>query len=84
MPFAVAGWNPCEAPILRAGNRTPRLEHPNKKVWSLPLEPLSARGTERITLVPYGCTVFRVSMFPITRRAAWVLNENSSSWRSER
>jgi len=33
----------------------------------LPAEPVASGGApEMITLIPYGCTKFRVSMFPIT------------------
>jgi hypothetical protein len=35
----------------------------------LPAEPIAKQERpERITLVPYGCTKFRVSMFPISQR----------------
>lgn len=35
----------------------------------LPLEPVSnSEKTDKITLIPYGCTKFRVSMFPVTER----------------
>ena len=33
---------------------------------------------ERITLIPYGCTKFRVSMFPVTERA-WKAAESSGT-----
>jgi uncharacterized protein len=37
----------------------------------LPAEPVVAQGkVESITLVPYGCTKLRVSMFPVTAKAA--------------
>jgi hypothetical protein len=37
---------------------------------ALPAEPVAAQGTpEPITLVPYGCTKLRVSMFPVTAKA---------------
>lgn len=36
----------------------------------LPSEPIVKQGPpETITLIPYGCTKFRVSMFPVTQRA---------------
>jgi hypothetical protein len=36
----------------------------------LPAEPVASGGApEEITLIPYGCTKFRISMFPITERA---------------
>ena len=32
-------------------------------------EPVTSGGSpERIALIPYGCTKFRISMFPITER----------------
>ena len=32
----------------------------------LPPEPIAKREpTETVTLIPYGCTTFRISMFPI-------------------
>ena len=42
----------------------------------LPPKPIAKRGAaEKITLVPYGCTKFRVSMFPVTQQ---VLNLSES------
>jgi hypothetical protein len=62
-------WDwPLESPLkLHAGavpiDWKPTLEKP------LPAEPFAEEGhSERITLVPYGCTKFRVSMFPVTQR----------------
>jgi hypothetical protein len=62
-------WNwPLESPLrLRASavsiDWKPTLETP------LPSEPFAKGGPlEPITLVPYGCTKFRVSMFPVTKR----------------
>ena len=41
-----------------------------KVMTLLPAEPVASGGApERITLIPYGCTKFRISMFPITERA---------------
>ena len=37
---------------------------------ALPTAPVAATGeATKITLIPYGCTKFRVSMFPVTERA---------------
>ncbi len=36
----------------------------------LPERPIESGRRTRITLVPYGCTKFRVSMFPVTKAAA--------------
>ena len=38
----------------------------------VPPRPLAGGSAETIKLVPYGCTKFRISMFPLTKRAAWV------------
>jgi hypothetical protein len=44
--------------------------NPAPQAPRLPPEPIAKREpTERITLIPYGCTKFRVSMFPVTERA---------------
>jgi hypothetical protein len=36
---------------------------------ALPDQPVTGTGSEMIHLVPYGCTKFRISMFPMTSRA---------------
>jgi uncharacterized protein len=36
---------------------------------ALPPKPVNGTGAETIALVPYGCTKFRISMFPVTPRA---------------
>ena len=36
---------------------------------ALPEAPVAGQGAETIALVPYGCTKFRISMFPVTKRA---------------
>jgi hypothetical protein len=42
-----------------------------KVMTMLPAEPVASGGApEQITLIPYGCTKFRISMFPITEGAA--------------
>jgi uncharacterized protein len=41
-----------------------------KVMTLLPAEPVAGGGAPaKITLIPYGCTKFRISMFPITERA---------------
>jgi len=40
----------------------------------LPSSPVEKGRNETITLVPYGCTKFRVSMFPVTKRS-WRLGD---------
>lgn len=36
---------------------------------ALPEQPVAATGKEILRLIPYGCTKFRISMFPVTPRA---------------
>jgi hypothetical protein len=36
---------------------------------ALPDQPVTGTASEIIRLVPYGCTKFRISMFPVTARA---------------
>jgi hypothetical protein len=38
-------------------------------IQPLPAEPVKGSSTETIRLVPYGCTKFRISMFPVTQKA---------------
>jgi hypothetical protein len=66
-----AKWDwPLKAPLKLRVNAarcdwTPTPQNP------LPPEPVAqAKSPERITLVPYGCTKFRVSMFPVAAKAA--------------
>jgi hypothetical protein len=45
----------------------------------LPAKPVAAQSpAEKITLVPYGCTKFRVSMFPITDRTLKLLESQTN------
>lgn len=68
-----ARWNwPLSAPIV--------LKVPARSfAWSpteaqaLPDGPVEGDKAESIALVPYGCTKFRISMFPVTKRA-WNTN----------
>jgi hypothetical protein len=69
-------WNwPLEATLkLQIGavacDWTPSPENP------LPAGPASNRASrETVTLIPYGCTKFRISMFPVTERA-WKMFES--------
>ncbi|MCC7474751.1 MAG: glycoside hydrolase family 127 protein [Pirellulales bacterium] len=63
-----ARWNwPLDAPIVlkvpaRPFDWTPSHEH------ALPAGPVTGNGSETIDLVPYGCTKFRISMFPLTAK----------------
>jgi uncharacterized protein len=36
---------------------------------ALPPKPVTGTASETVGLVPYGCTKFRISMFPVTPRA---------------
>jgi hypothetical protein len=52
---------------------------PEKVVTLLPVEAVAGGAVpENITLVPYGCAKFRVSMFPITERASKVLEREKA------
>ena len=65
-----ARWDwPLQSPLTLQANGVVCDWTPNPKSPRLPSEPIAKRGTpEKITLVPYGCTKFRVSMFPVTGR----------------
>jgi len=67
-----ATWNwPLESPLKLRANAVPIDWNPAPEAPRLPAEPIAAlEPPERITLVPYGCAKFRISMFPITARAA--------------
>ncbi|MBP7935420.1 MAG: hypothetical protein KA354_12310 [Phycisphaerae bacterium] len=52
---------------------------PNMVVTHLPERPVANGGpSEEISLAPYGCTKFRVSMFPITEQAFAALKSESA------
>jgi hypothetical protein len=63
-----AHWNwPLDAPLaLRASART--FDWKPSDAHALPDGPVTGTASETIRLVPYGCTKFRVSMFPVTPR----------------
>ena len=63
-----ARWDwPSSAPLKVTVNAMPIDWTPDRKNPSLPQAPVAAtRPSERIALVPYGCTKFRISMFPVT------------------
>ncbi len=57
-------WSP-EAPVaLTVPARS--FEWNPTDAQALPSEPVAGDSSESITLVPYGCTKFRISMFPVT------------------
>jgi len=64
-----ARWDwPLESPLkLRA--HAVSFDWNSEPEKPLPSEPVaSGEAPERITLIPYGCTKFRVSMFPVTEK----------------
>ena len=63
-----AKWDwPLAAPLKLQANAVEVAWNPDPKSPRLPLLPAAKRKPpERVTLIPYGCTKFRVSMFPVT------------------
>jgi len=63
-----AKWDwPLASPLKLRANAVAIDWNPEPKAPRLPSGPIAKGGPpERITLVPYGCTKFRVSMFPVT------------------
>ncbi len=47
----------------------------------LPKEPVTSGKAQTVTLVPYGCTKFRISMFPVTKRLWEDAGDSSTSSR---
>jgi DUF1680 family protein len=70
-----AKWNwPLAAPLTLEVSAAAIDWNPEPAAPRLPAQPaVVTKPSERITLVPYGCTKFRVSMLPVTRRAWNVL-----------
>jgi hypothetical protein len=64
-----AHWDwPLDAPVvLRAPVRS--FDWQPTDVQALPAAPVSGTRSASVSLVPYGCTKFRISMFPVTARA---------------
>ncbi len=64
-----AHWDwPLDAPIvLRVPVRS--FDWQPTDVQALPARPVSGTASATVGLVPYGCTKFRISMFPVTERA---------------
>ena len=64
-----ARWNwPLASPLTLRVNAAACDWTPSLKA-ALPAQPVTpSKPDEKITLVPYGCTAFRVSMFPVTAR----------------
>jgi DUF1680 family protein len=65
-----AKWDwPLASPLKLRANGVAIDWNPAPKAPRLPSAPVARREpSERITLVPFGCTKFRVSMFPMTER----------------
>ncbi len=62
-----AKWNwPLEAPV-RLSVRAREFDWQPTDLRPLPAEPVTGGRVARIELTPYGCTKFRVSMFPVTK-----------------
>jgi hypothetical protein len=61
-------WDwPLDAPITLQANAAAIDWQPDPAAPRLPEFPVTTHGaSERITLVPYGCSKFRISMFPVT------------------
>ena len=65
-----AKWDwPLASPLKLQANGVAIDWNPDGQGTSPAATPIATpKGPERITLIPYGCTKFRVSMFPITER----------------
>jgi len=63
-----ARWDwPLNAPLKLRANAVEIAWNPDPKAPSRPLLPVArSKPAEPITLIPYGCTKFRISMFPVT------------------
>ena len=61
-------WDwPLEAPLKLRANVVEIAWNPNPKAPRLPLLPVAkSKPVESVTLIPYGCAKFRISMFPVT------------------
>ncbi len=71
-----ARWDwPLVSPIKLQATGTSIDWSPEPKAPRLPAQPIAKSGPpERITLVPFGCTKFRIAMFPVTERLFEVSN----------
>lgn len=76
-----ARWDwPLAAPLKLKARAVPCTWNPDVKTPRLPAEPIaSPKPAEAVTLIPYGCTKFRVSMFPITERTAKLMERRDGT-----
>lgn len=65
-------WDwPLNSPLKLRANAVEIAWQPDPKTPRLPMLPAPrTKPVEQVTLVPYGCTKFRVSMFPVTAELA--------------
>jgi hypothetical protein len=64
-----AHWDwPLAAPVVLTAPARAFAWNPTD-TQALPDKPVSGIASDNIHLVPYGCTKFRISMFPVTPRA---------------
>ncbi len=65
-----ARWDwPLASPVKLQAGAVPIDWNPAPGAPQLPAEPVAiSTPPETITLIPYGCTKFRISMFPVTER----------------
>jgi hypothetical protein len=83
IPVRAFGWNPVarralETQPVAPGEASPF--QPDRILTNLPRDSVPDDGVGgEIGLVPYGCTKFRVSMFPVTQRAWKALNPKRRS-----
>lgn len=70
-----AKWDwPLDAPLtITLPART--FDWKPSDIQALPGEPVNGAAAERIRLVPYGCTKFRISMFPVTKKTWGTLSD---------
>jgi hypothetical protein len=63
-----ARWDwPLKSPLKLRANMVEIAWNPDPKAPRLPLLPVRpSKSAEPVTLVPYGCTKFHISMFPVT------------------
>jgi hypothetical protein len=66
-PPAIWDW-PFDAPITIELPARTFDWHPTD-IEPLPAQPVEGTAAETIRLIPYGCTKFRISMFPVTQKA---------------